>query len=90
MKYRAPSGANNDKNGNKGTLHASRQAIVVHGNRKKAKDKCTHIKIYFIASLFSIYKTRSLGALHAPTFSWRPFGHLDFILRALWALRPYD
>ena len=56
VKYRAPSGANNDKNGNKGTLHASRQAIVVHGNRKKAKDKCTHKKIYFIARHFSIYK----------------------------------
>ena len=31
--------------------------------------------------------TRSLGALWAPTWSWRPFGPLDFILRALRALR---
>ena len=35
-----------------------------------------------------LYDTRSLGALRAPTSSWRPFGPLDFILRALRALRP--
>ena len=34
--------------------------------------------------------TRSLGALRAPTSSWSPFGPLDFVLRALWALRPCD
>ena len=41
------------------------------------------------------YCTRSLGALRAPTSSWRPFGPalgpsglLDFVLRALRALRP--
>ena len=39
---------------------------------------------------FIIYTTRSLGALRAPTSSWRPFGPLDFILRALRALRPCD
>ena len=32
--------------------------------------------------------TRSLGALRAPTSSGRPFGPLDFVLRALRALRP--
>ena len=37
-----------------------------------------------------LYYTRSLGALWAPTSSWRPFGPLDFILRALRALRPCD
>ena len=37
-------------------------------------------------------RTRSLGALRAPTSSWRPFGplSLDFVLRALRALRPCD
>ena len=35
-------------------------------------------------------QTRSLGALRAPTSSWRPFGPLDFVLRALRALRPCD
>ena len=35
-------------------------------------------------------ETRSLGALRAPTSSWRPFGPLDFVLRALRALRPCD
>ena len=34
--------------------------------------------------------TRSLGALRAPTSSWRPFGPLGFVLRALRALRPCD
>ena len=34
--------------------------------------------------------TRSLGALRAPTSSWTPFGSLDFVLRALRALRPCD
>ena len=44
-----------------------------------------------------IYVTRSLGALRAPTSSLRPFGPalghsglLDFVLRALRALRPCD
>ena len=40
--------------------------------------------------LKNIYLTRSLGALRAPTSSWRPFGPLDFVLRALRALRPCD
>ena len=35
-----------------------------------------------------LYWTRSLGALRAPNSSWRPFGPLDFILRALRTLRP--
>ena len=34
--------------------------------------------------------TRSLGALWAPTSSWRPIGPLDFVLRALRVLRPCD
>ena len=34
--------------------------------------------------------TRSLGALRAPASSWRPFGPLDFVLRALQALRLCD
>ena len=34
--------------------------------------------------------TRSLGALRAPTSSWRPSGPLDFVLCALRALRPCD
>ena len=33
------------------------------------------------------FKTRSVGALWAPTSSWRSFGPLDFVLRALRALR---
>ena len=36
------------------------------------------------------HTTRSLGALRAPNSSWRPFGSLDFVLRALRALRPGD
>ena len=39
---------------------------------------------------FTIFDTRSLGALRAPTSSWRRFGPLDFVLRALRALRPCD
>ena len=35
-----------------------------------------------IAQMF-LWFTRSLGALRAPTSSWRPFGPLDFVLRAL-------
>ena len=37
-----------------------------------------------------ILNARSLGALWAPTSSWRPFGPLDFVLHALRALRPCD
>ena len=32
--------------------------------------------------------TKRLGVLRAPTSSWRHFGPLDFVLRALRALRP--
>ena len=35
-------------------------------------------------------ETRSLGALRAPTSSWRPIRPLDFVLPALRALRPCD
>ena len=47
-------------------------------------------KYYFgIFYLYIIlYYTRSLGALRASTSSWSPFGPLDFVLRALLALRP--
>ena len=37
-----------------------------------------------------LYLTRSVEARWAPTSSWRPFGPLDFLLRALRALRPSD
>ena len=37
-----------------------------------------------------IYITRSLGALRAPTSSWGTYGPLDFVVRALRALRPCD
>ena len=36
----------------------------------------------------NMLETRSLGALRAPTSNWRPFRILDFVLCALWALRP--
>ena len=56
-------------------------------------------KAYFLYSrdFDDLYITRSLGALRAPTSSVRPFGPafgpsglLDFVLRALRALRPCD
>ena len=34
--------------------------------------------------------TRSQGALRAQTSTWRPFGPLNFVLRALWVLRQCD
>ena len=45
---------------------------------------------HFLQIVVYYILTRSLGALRAPTSSWRPFGPLDFVLRALRALRPYD
>ena len=47
---------------------------------------------FFMNSLFNdnMKGTRSLGALRVPTSSWRPFGPLDFVLRALQALRLCD
>ena len=62
-------------------------------NWNKYKHKCL---LYFsmtnhIVPLKKKYnQTRSLGALRAPTSSWRPFEPLDFVLRALRALRPCD
>ena len=43
-----------------------------------------------ISKISNFSNTRSVGALRAPTSSWRPFGPLDFVLRALRALRPCD
>ena len=36
----------------------------------------------------AIYAPRNLGALRAMTTGLKPFGPLDFVLRALWSLRP--
>ena len=36
---------------------------------------------------YKTYNTRNLGVLRVPTFSWKPFAPLDFVL---WALRVYD
>ena len=43
-----------------------------------------------LSPLSPLSSTRNLEALRAPTSSWRPFGPLDFVLRALQALRPCD
>ena len=54
-------------------------------------------RLHHIAFIGIIVDTRSLGALRAPTSSLWPFGPpfgpsglLDFVLRALRALRPCD
>ena len=48
-------------------------------------------QLHICRKVYSKYvDTRSVGALWAPTSSWRPFGPLDFVLRALRALRPCD
>ena len=44
----------------------------------------------FVKIMENLFITRSLGALRAPTSSWRPFGPLDFVFHALRALRPCD
>ena len=43
-----------------------------------------------ISSSYTIYDTRNLGTLQAPTSNWRPLGLLDVILSAVWALRLCD
>ena len=48
------------------------------------------VLVHMIIEVEEVFKTRSLGALRASTSSWRPFGPLDFVLRALRALRPCD
>ena len=48
-----------------------------------------HVQIRLPPCRFML-QTRSLGALMALTSSWTPFGPLDFVLRALRALRPCD
>ena len=50
--------------------------------RRKVK-----VKIYDILQDKPLLWTRSLGALQAPTSSWRPFWPLDFVLCAFRALR---
>ena len=47
-----------------------------------------HPKIRYLH--LKIIKTRSLGALRALSSGWRLFRPFDFVLRALWALRPCD
>ena len=39
-----------------------------------------------VSTFYILYFAISLGALRAQTFSWRPFGPIDFVLRALWAI----
>ena len=57
-------------------------------------DVCKHFAQDLNRNFDSSIYDRSLGALRAPTSSLRPFGSalglLDFVLRALWALRPCD
>ena len=45
---------------------------------------------YDVHDIIIMTMTRSLGALRALTSSRRPFGPLDFVLRALGALRPCE
>ena len=48
------------------------------------------MKFLWRSTTFHYISTRSLGALRALTFSWRPLGPFDFILRTLPALRTCD
>ena len=72
--------------------------FVLLGKQTSIKTKTESQCIHYIAIQCStlqcnrrnINRTRSLGALRAPTSSQRPFGPLDFVLRALRALRPCD
>ena len=45
-------------------------------------------KMCFIPVLFQKLEVKE--PLRGPSSSWRPFGPLDFVLCALWALRPCD
>ena len=78
--------------------HSQRAAFVLPNNRRVTKHK-EHIYTYKSLQIFCIYTNINYtniqilevyGALRAPTSSWRPFGPLDFVLCALWALRPCD
>ena len=63
--------------------------LIVHG---KIEHSTTNFVVVSAAIPPSkeIFTTRSLGALRTSTSSWRPFGPLNFVLRALRALRPCD
>ena len=58
------------------------------GQRRNVAQRNAELDIWW--EFFYLWNTRSLGALRAPTSSWRLFGPLDFVLRALRALRPCD
>ena len=66
---------------------ASLKRTEKKGSKKKAG---AELQYKDVATICTIYITRSLGALRAPTSSWRPCGPLDFVLHALRALRPCD
>ena len=68
-----------------------RSGMGQKGNDYGDKEQDESKFLLFLFSIFSYFcKTRSPAALRAPTFRWRPFGPLDFVLRAHRALRPCD
>ena len=69
--------------------HQNCEAIILGRENQLPDDFVPGLTGQFSQSEHKVhYKmTRSLGALRAPTSSWRPFGSLDFVLRALRALR---
>ena len=87
-------------------MHLNDDCIVHTLVRKFAKSSVVKLTIYHAVlfgngptnnAILGVGYTRCLGARWAPTSSWRPFGPaffpsgiLDFILRALQALRPCD
>ena len=49
-----------------------------------------NLLFFSLQNIAYIIEHRSLDACRVSTSNWRPFGPLDFILRALWAVRPFD
>ena len=69
------------------TCSPARTCWCLHNRIRGAATVTGIAKLKFHCSCHLLSWTRSLGALRAPTSSWRPFGPLDFALRAL---RPSD
>ena len=60
------------------------KSMIQQSCRGKRNDKYE----VFLMHILHYLNTRRLGALRAPTSSWRPFRPLDFVLRAPRALSP--
>ena len=82
--------ANSSSNGALTKSQSTKSYLCYHGLDQASIDEFVFPGTHLLSITFDYSYTRSVWTLWAPTSRWRPFRPLDFVLRALWALRPCD